>query len=91
MNFFCQQDESTRLRDSLKGNINHHAGGHHDLPSPCSGQLKSRAPAGNHFRVIALVTRHSLTVNNGENGVRASRTSGWNSSDFPLVKELGRG
>ena len=86
MNFFLPTGRPTRLRDSLKGNINHHAGGDHDLPSPCSGQLKSRAPSGNHFRVIALVTRHSLTVNNGENGVRASRTS-----DFPLVQELGRG
>ena len=39
--------------------------------------IKSQAPAANHFRVIVLVTRHSLTVNSLENGVRASRTTGW--------------
>jgi len=26
-------------------------------------------------------------VNNGEDGLRASRTTGWTSSDFPLVLE----
>ncbi|CAH3136943.1 unnamed protein product, partial [Porites lobata] len=72
------KDESTRLRDSLKGNINHQAGGHHDLPSLCSGPwYQVPSPCWQSVRVIVLVTRHSLTVARMARGQAGQLISPW--------------
>ncbi|KAM7443252.1 hypothetical protein ABFA07_007904 [Porites harrisoni] len=60
---------------------------HHDLPFTV---LRFIVTPGNYFWVIIVLgTRHS--ENNGEDGLRASRTTGWTSYDFPLLLELSCG